>query len=555
MNVLEIRGYSLDYAAPTGFVRALDSIDLAIGRGEVLGLVGESGSGKSSLAFAIMRHLPSRAREQGSISLGGRSLIAASEAEIGAIRGRRIGMVFQDPGTSLNPTLTLGRQLAEVLVRHRGLTRRQAWAEGEAMLARVGISQPAIMMRRYPHEASGGEKQRVVIATAFACQPECILFDEPTTALDVVTARQILDLFADLQAETGVASLYISHDLALVSRVAGRVAVLHHGRLVEQGTAGAVFGAPRDGYTRRLLAAVPRPDHRLATAGPAADAPPLVEVNRLSVRYVGGAPPRRSKLHLEWRDLLRHTQRRATGAARPPLGDISLSVRPGEILGVVGESGSGKSTLARALVGLNRFEGGLRFAGRRLAGPSDMDRGYRRDVQIVFQHPDSSLNPRQRVREILSRPLALYGGPQSGPQSGGDRIEALLEQVRLPAAFAERFPHQLSGGEKQRVAIARAFASRPRLVICDEITSSLDVSVQAAVVELLVDLQRRNGTACLFITHDLNLVRQLAHRIAVLYRGELVELIGIDALADHGPSHPYTRSLIEAVPPFREYAP
>jgi peptide/nickel transport system ATP-binding protein len=529
MNVLDVRGYTLDYATPTGPVRALDAIDLTIARGEVLGLVGESGSGKTSLAFAIMRHLPSRAREQGSISLTGQSLMAASEAEMAAVRGRRIGMVFQDPSTSLNPTLTLGRQLAEVLVRHRGLTWRQASAEGEVLLARVGLKQPAAMMQRYPHEASGGEKQRVVIASAFACQPECILFDEPTTALDVVTARQILDLFAELQAETSVASLYISHDLALVSRVARRVAVLHRGRVVEQGPVDAVFGAPRDDYTRRLLRAVPQPDHRLVTGRPPTDAP-LVEVDRFSVYYgrpslLAALSPRRAKV----------------AGAR----NISLSVRPGEVLGIVGESGSGKSTLARALTGLNRFEGALSFDGRPIGGLGDMDRGYRRDVQIVFQHPDSSLNPRQRVREILSRPLALYGGEQ--------RIEALLEQVRLPASFAERFPHQLSGGEKQRVAIARAFASQPRLVICDEITSSLDVSVQAAVVELLVDLQRRNGTAYLFITHDLNLVRQLAHRIAVLYRGELVELIEIDELARSGPRHPYTRLLMDAVPPPREY--
>jgi peptide/nickel transport system ATP-binding protein len=536
MNVLEIDGYTLDYAASGGFVRALDSIDLAIGRGEVVGLVGESGSGKTSLAYAIMRHLPPRARETGGIRLSGRSLIEASPAEIGAIRGRRIGMVFQDPSTSLNPTLTLGRQLTEVLERHRGLSRGQARTEGEAMLARVGIAEPAAMMHRYPHQASGGEKQRVVIACAFACQPECILFDEPTTALDVITTRQILDLFAALQAETGVASLYISHDLGLVSRVAQRVAVLHRGRLVEQGPVEAVFGAPRDGYTRRLLAAVPRPEHRLASAKPPDDAP-LIAVERLSV--VGGRAP------LPWRGLLRRRQRRVTGVARPQL-LVSLAVQPGEILGIVGESGSGKTTLARALTGLNQFDGALRFAGRTIGGRGDMDRAYRRDVQIVFQHPDSSLNPRHRVREILSRPIALHGGEA--------RVEALLEQVRLPASFAERFPHQLSGGEKQRVAIARAFASRPRLVICDEITSSLDVSVQAAVVELLIDLQRRHGTAYLFITHDLNLVRQIAHRIAVLHRGELVETIGIDELAKSGPHHPYTKALIDAVPSPREYA-
>jgi peptide/nickel transport system ATP-binding protein len=301
-----------------------------------------------------------------------------------------------------------------------------------------------------------------------------------------------------------------------------------------------VFAAPRDDYTRRLLAAVPRPEHRLVMDGPTEGAA-LIEMEQLSVS--AGSAPR------PWRSLFRRRQRGAPEVVRSQL-RVSLSVQPGEIVGVVGESGSGKTTLARALTGLNRFDGALRFAGRTIAdrtiaGRTGMDRAYRRDVQIVFQHPDSSLNPRQRVGEILSRPLKLHGVEA--------RVEALLEQVHLPHSFADRFPHQLSGGEKQRVAIARAFASRPRLVICDEITSSLDVSVQAAVVELLVDLQRRHGTAYLFITHDLNLVRQIAHRIAVLYRGELVETIGIDALAKSGPQHPYTKALIDAVPPPQEY--
>jgi peptide/nickel transport system ATP-binding protein len=531
MTILDIADYSLDYATPGGFTRALDEVSLSIAKGEVLGLVGESGSGKTSLAWAIMRHLPTSARESGRISLVGKDLIIASPAEIGAIRGRRIGMVFQDPSTSLNPTLPLGEQLAEVLVRHRGLTRKQAWTEGEAMLAKVGLKIPAEMMRRYPHEASGGEKQRVVIATAFACQPECIIFDEPTTALDVITARQILDLFAELQAETGVASLYISHDLALVSRVAGKVAVIHRGRIVEQGAVAEVFAAPKDEYTQKLLAAVPHPDHRLVETRPSAEAKPLVEVEKLSVHY--GRKPFLATL-------LGRESTRFTGNR-----EVSLSVQPSEILGIVGESGSGKSTLAKALTGLHPFEGGLRFDGRPIAGIKDMDRAYRRDVQIIFQHPDSSLNPRQRIREILSRPLALYGKPVQARDR--DAIGDLLEQVRLPRAYAERYPHQLSGGEKQRVAIARAFASQPRLVICDEITSSLDVSVQASVIELLVDLQRRHGTAYLFITHDLNLVRQIAHRIAVMYRGDLVELVDVADLAT-GASHPYTRSLLEAVP-------
>jgi peptide/nickel transport system ATP-binding protein len=529
--ILDIAGYCLDYSTPTGFIRALDTVTLSIASGEVLGLVGESGSGKTSLAWGVMRHLPESAKESGRISLAGKELTSASSDEMDAIRGRRIGMVFQDPSTSLNPTLPLGEQLAEVLIRHRGLTRKQAWVEGKAMLSRVGIHSPSAMMRRYPHEASGGEKQRVVIATAFACQPECILFDEPTTALDVITARQILDLFAELQAETHVASLYISHDLAVVSSICNRVAVIHRGRIVEQGPIGEVFTAPKNDYTRMLLAAVPRPDHRVVETRPDAQAKALIEVDKVSVLY--GRKPFLASL-------FGRVNTQFTGNR-----EVSLSVQPGEILGIVGESDSGKSTLAKALTGLNPFEGQIRFAGRPIRGRKDMDRAYRRDVQIIFQNPDSSLNPRQRIREILSRPLVLYGEPGRGPDK--EDIADLLEQVRLPAAFAERFPHQLSGGEKQRVAIARAFASNPRFVICDEITSSLDVSVQAAVVALLVDLQRRHGTGYLFITHDLNLVRQIAHRIAVMYRGALVELIDVADFAA-GARHAYTRSLIAAVP-------
>jgi peptide/nickel transport system ATP-binding protein len=450
------------------------------------------------------------------------------------IRGKRIGMVFQDPSTSLNPTLTLGRQLSEVLVAHRGLTPAQAWTEGEALLAKVGIRSPAAMMRRYPHEASGGEKQRVGIATAFACQPELILFDEPTTALDVMTARQILDLFAALQAETHVASLYISHDLAVVAAVAQRVAVIHRGRIVEQGAARDVFATPRDPYTKLLLDAVPSPRRRLVTGAPTANGAPLLAVEHVNVRY-----GRRSFV-----DALLRRPAHAVAGNR----DVSLTLARGEILGIVGESGSGKSTLARALTGLNAFTGRIRFDDLVIDTPRGMVRDYRRDVQIVFQHPDSSLNPRQRVREILSRPLRLYAGERERDGRGeAEVIATLLEQVRLPASFADRFPHQLSGGEKQRVAIARAFASQPKLVICDEITSSLDVSVQAAVVALLVELQRAHGTSVLFITHDLNLVRQLAHRIVVMLKGEVVEAVDVAALPG-GARHDYTRALLAAVP-------
>jgi peptide/nickel transport system ATP-binding protein len=521
--ILAIAGYTLDYQTHTGAMRVLDDVSLEIGAGEVLGLVGESGSGKSTLAWAITRHLPANARERaGDIRLAGDDLRGMTRRQITAVRGRRIGMVFQDPTTALNPTLTLGRQITEVLELHRGMAPATANVAAIEALEHVGLHGAEALMTRYPHEVSGGEKQRVVIAATFACRPELIIFDEPTTALDVITGARILDLFRRLRMETGVAALYISHDLALVSRIADRVAVINRGRIVEEDAADAVFRAPREEYTRRLVAAVPRPEQRLVHDAP--EGRTLLGAEDIGVTY--GRPRLFGRL-------------RVAGNR-----GVTLALRQGEILGVVGESGSGKSSLARALTGLVDFAGSVQEGGRRITAPRQMDRAYRNRVQIVFQHPDTSLNPRQRVRDILARPLRLAGGDAA-------EIPRLLDQVRLPAAYATRYPHELSGGEKQRVAIARAFAPKPAAVICDEITASLDVSVQRAIIELLLALREAHGTAYLFITHDLNLVRQIAHRLAVMRRGELVDLLPVAALAEGADAktvHPYTRELIAATP-------
>jgi peptide/nickel transport system ATP-binding protein len=532
-HVLDVSDYSLDYRTATGPFHVLKEIELSVKRGEILGLVGESGSGKTSLAWSIMRYLPRNAEEiGGSILLSGEELLRKSPREMENIRGSRISMVFQDPGTSLNPTLSLGQQLSEVLVAHRGLGPQQALRESISLLADVGIKTPAEMMKRMPHEASGGEKQRIIIAAAFACEPDFIIFDEPTTALDVITARQIIDLLTQLQARTGVGALYISHDLALVSQAAHRIAVIHRGEIVEQGTTDRIFSMPERDYTRTLVSASPDPRQRLVEDRDEDAKGNLLEAKDITVRY--GRPAFLSGLVGQAHSLVIGNR------------SVSLAVKNGEILGVVGESGSGKSTLAKALVGLNAFEGEIVFDGRSIRGIGQMDRNYRRNVQIIFQHPDASLSPRQKVSEILSRPLKLYGRSETGVPRR-EIIERLLHQVRLPPEYADRYPHQLSGGEKQRVAIARAFASHPRLVICDEITSALDVSVQASVVELLVELQRQFGTAYLFITHDLNLLRQIAHRIAVMYRGDLIEITGACEITS-GERADYTRRLINAVP-------
>lgn len=533
--MLAIADYSLSYTTPHGTLQVLDGVSLDVAPGEVVGVVGESGSGKTSLAWAIMRYLAGNAVETGgSIRLAGEELTTLEPARIRALRGARLGMVFQDPSAALNPTLTLGAQLLEMLTRHRRVSVREARRIAIEAMDNVGLKRPEAMLGRYPHELSGGEKQRALIAGAFACRPTCLIFDEPTTALDVINAAQVLELFARLREETGVAALYISHDLALVSHVADRVCVLEKGRIVERAAADGIFTNPAHPYTQRLVAAVPDPRRRLIEPGftsDAPDAPALLSMRHLSVDY-----GRHSRLAR----LLRRPDRRFRA-----LNPLTLSVAPGEIVGVVGESGSGKSTLAKALTGLVPSQGRIAMDDEEVPSRGALRNRYRRRVQLIFQHPDGSLNPRQRVGELIGRSYRLFGVPDG--ETLNQAVTRSLEEVRLEPALSQRYPHELSGGQKQRVAIARAFAARPDLVICDEITAALDVSVQATVIELLLELRRRHGTAYLFITHDINLIQQIAHRIAVMYRGDLVELLATETLAA-GPAHAYTRELLAATP-------
>lgn len=593
--VLQISDYSLSYGPRDRSIRILENVNLSIAPGEVLGLVGESGSAKSSLAYAIMRDLPGQvAHESGSIFLKGENLLEMSEAELQQRRGSKIALVFQNASTALDPTQSFGAHLVETIRRHRGGTARQAAIRVRELFDLVGLPDPDLMLTKYAHQVSGGEKQRVGLALAFACEPDLILFDEPTSALDATTAAGMLDLFRSIQEKTGVSALFISHDLGVVSEIADRVAVIYGGRIVEEAALPDLFERPMHPYTRALMASLPRPSdtrtgrHLAASVGAPAprlgpppacnfahrcrfhdaeicDAAPVVLKScgdrrlacvrpEIVAEHSNGSafaarPPTPDRLMLEARDLT--VTIRQGGGIGGLLGrakrnvhavnEVSFKLYQGETLGLVGESGCGKSSLARALADLWAFEGGLWLDG---APVTAFDHAYRAAVQIIFQNPDSSLNPRHAVSTILSRPLKLYRR-ELDQAARHKEVAALLRRVGLPAEYAQRYPHQLSGGEKQRVAIARAIATRPKVIICDEITSGLDAAVQASIIGLLREIQSSAGVSMIFITHDLAILRHIAHRVAVMYLGELVETCSIDAL-DTAPYHPYTEALLSS---------
>ena len=535
-EVLRIAQLSVTFNTPRGAVAAVREVSLSVGRGECVGVVGESGAGKSQLFLAVLGLLPATACVSGGATLAGEPLIGRPEKELDEIRGARIGLIFQDPMTSLTPHLRIGEQIAEPIVRHCGASWREARRKALGLLERVHLPDAAQRLRQYPHELSGGMRQRVMIAIALACDPELLIADEPTTSLDVTIQAQILALLAELKRERGMGMVLITHDFGAVAGVADRVAVMQAGRLIELDCTAAVLKTPRQEYTRNLIEKVPALDlaRRPRTAQVESSPQPQGEValglSALAVKYSGrGAWP---------------------GGARPlrALEAVSLELHAGEALGVVGESGSGKSTLVRAALELIRPSAGrVIWMGRPLATLSARElKRLRRDLQMVFQDPLASLDPRMTLRRIVAEPLEVHERGLDAA-SRGRRVEEMLARVGLGAEMLDRYPHELSGGQCQRVGIARAMILRPRLLVCDEPVSALDVSVQAQILDLLASLKAEHHMSILLVSHNLAVVRRLCERVLVLYRGRMMELAESRKLFSH-PLHPYTRELLDAVP-------
>lgn len=525
-----------DLRVAIGRKEIVHGVSFEVARGGTLGIVGESGSGKSMSVLAATGLLDAPgAVVTGSSTLnddaGTHTLTAASPAQLRRVHGNSIGFVFQDPSTSLNPLLTLERQISESLQAHRGMTRRAARTRALELLEAVGIPDPEARLNSYPHQLSGGQRQRVMIAIALACDPVMLVADEPTTALDVTTQAQIIDLVKQLQADRGTAVVWISHDLGVIGQVADEVLVLNSGQAVEHRDVIALMEGPQHPYTKQLLAARPVLGRQPRPADPGAET--VLSVDHLSVEFPVSTPTGRKTIHA--------------------VQDVSFQVRRGQTLGIVGESGSGKSTIANVLTGLTEPTAGTAELGGldllNIRGRSA--RALRRRLAMVFQDPFASLNSRMRVGDSIAEPLRVHRLPAEGTRR--ERITELLELVGLPPQFASRYPHELSGGQRQRVSIARALALEPEVVIFDESTAALDVSIQAKVLDLLTQLQQELGLTYLFIAHDLAVVQQMSHDVLVMRGGEAVEQGPAEQIfAD--PQQDYTKMLLAAIPPERPAA-
>ncbi len=541
--ILTVENLAVTFGYGRNRNEAVKNLSYTLGKGETLAIVGESGSGKSVSSLALLGLLPGRSAtvEQGRAHYGGQDLLALPEERLRRLRGDRLTMIFQEPMTSLNPVLTIGRQLTEGLIEHRGMSQDQANAKAMEMVDRVGLGQPRQRLKQYPHELSGGMRQRVMIAMAMATEPDILIADEPTTALDVTVQAQILDLMRELRGDFGTSIILITHDMGVVAEMADRVVVMHQGRKVEEGSVAAIFAEPAEAYTQRLLAAVPRlggyatqstPRTVVAEPVPVDRGTSIVDAQGLTKRFGGSG-------------LLAKFGIGDQGVVA--MDDVGFTLSAGETLAIVGESGSGKSTTGRAILRLIEVDKGeINIDGRdvRKLGPAGLRRA-RRQMQMIFQDPFASLNPRISVGEIVAEPMIIHRIARG--QELKDRVEALFHRVGLTGDQIRRYPHEFSGGQRQRVCIARALGVGPRLIVADEPTSALDVSVQAQVLELLLELQQSLGLAYLFISHDMAVVEEMAHRVAVMQRGRIVEL-GPRAAVLNDPRHVYTKALLAAVP-------
>ncbi len=523
MALLQVE--NLEIAVPGGR-HVVDRVGFAVGAGEIVAVVGESGSGKTMIGRAVLGLLPQGIRVAGGrIAVDGEDVLRATPRRLRQLRGATLGMVFQEPLVSLNPAMPIGRQMAEGLRLHFGLKAPEIRQRCLAMLARIGIEDPERCLKAYPHEFSGGMRQRIMLASVMLLAPKLLIADEPTTALDTLTQRDVLDLMVELTREAGTAVLLITHNLGLVARYASRVVVLRRGAKVEEGATDAVLSQPADAYTRALVEALPTP--RAAASRSGTDSP-ILSARGLKVAYVrDGGLFRAAETKLAVRG-------------------VDIDIHPGETVAVVGGSGSGKTTLGRALLRLIPNHGGeIRYRGADVtAAGRDALHGFRRDCQIVFQDPFSSLDPRMRVGALVDEALRLVPGLDAAARAA--RVAETLDAVGL-AGFERRLPHELSGGQRQRIAIARAIVGRPALVVADEPISALDMTIQAQILDLFARLQAERGFACLFISHDLAAVRQIADRVVVMARGEIVEQ-GPCAAVFARPRHDYTRRLLDASP-------